>query len=254
VTLHFTIDRDPISAKSIWIRARKVEIQYASRLRQIAKHIGELVNGMWDGDFEKAIFIESALQRYSNILDPWAVAVAERMIAEVDARDKVAWRRISAQMGRAVEREIQSAPVGAVTQRLMANQVALIKSLPLDAAQRVHKLAMESLSTGARASELSDMIMRSGEVSKSRANSIARTETGRSHTTFTQARAEHIGSETYTWLTSGDGDVREDHKILNGKVFRWDAPPIADRRTGARAHPGCIYECRCIALPNIPDI
>ena len=240
-------DRDPVSAASEWRRARKVETQYATRLRQIAKHISDIVSGMWDGDFAQAPLIEAALERYANILEPWAVSVAQRMITEVDARDKAAWRRVSAQMGRAIGREIQSAPTGLVMQDLMAAQVTLIKSLPLEAAQRVHELAIEGISNGSRGGEISDMIARSGEVSRSRAVLIARTETSRAHTTLTQARAEYVGSEGYIWRTAKDSDVRPSHKRLDGKFVRWDDPPECD--PGYHAHAGAIFNCRCHCEP-----
>jgi len=92
--------------------------------------------------------------------------------------------------------------------------------------------------------------MESGDVARSRALLIARTEVTRTATTLTQARAEHIGSEGYIWRTAGDGDVRPSHRAMNGKFVRWDSPPTLDNLTG---HAGCVPNCRCYAEPVIPD-
>jgi len=149
----------------------------------------------------------------------------------------------------------------------MNEQVELITSLPLDAAQRVHELAVGSLYTGARAKEISTEILKTGDVTRARANLIARTEVGRAATTLTKVRAQHVGSEGYIWVSSHDGDVRPasgtknfakyntlamgSHRALDGTFHRWDDPPVASPK-GERAHAGCIYNCRCWARPVLP--
>ena len=55
--------------------------------------------------------------------------------------------------------------------------------------------------------------------------------------------------EEYVWSTSQDSRVRDSHRRLNRKKFRWDDPPVVDPKTGRRCHPGEDYGCRCVALP-----
>jgi SPP1 gp7 family putative phage head morphogenesis protein len=117
----------------------------------------------------------------------------------------------------------------------------------LVAYERVHKLTLEGLSNGTRAKAIAAEIMRSGDVSESRAMLIARTEVARTSTEFTRARAEQIGSTHFIWRTARDRDVRQSHAHLEGKTFRWDAPPECD--PGHHALPGCIWNCRCWAEP-----
>ena len=193
------------------------------------------------------------LRAYADALTPWAVVTAQKMIEEVNRRDLVGWKKISAEMSTGIQRTIAQTPVGEVMRKLMAEQVTLIKSIPLNAAQRVHDLTIKGLEDSTRAKEVAADIMRSGQVAHSRAMLIARTETSRAASNLTQARAQNIGSTHYIWRTSGDGAVREDHKHLNGKIFAWADPPIADERTGAKANPGCIYNCRCFAEPLLSE-
>jgi SPP1 gp7 family putative phage head morphogenesis protein len=148
-------------------------------------------------------------------------------------------------LSRGLREEIRNAPTGAVMRQLLASQVDLIQSLPREAAQRVHQLTLAGIEDSTRASEIAKEILRSGEVTASRATLIARTEVARTSTTLTQARAESVGSPGYIWTTSHDGSVRSDHKELDGKFFAWSDPPVADKRSGARAHAGAIYNCRC---------
>lgn len=212
-----------------------------------------LVNGFPPGDPAVLPTIEQLLRRYAEALTPWAERTAAEMLTEVNRRDEKAWMQNAADMSRALRQEIRTAPTGAAMQALMDEQVALIKSIPLDAAKRVHKLTIEGIEDSTRASEISKAIRASGDVAKSRADLIARTEVARTASTLTEARALSVGSPGYFWRTAGDGDVREDHRELEGQFIPWDQPPIADKRTGRRAHAGCIYGCRCYPEPVIPE-
>lgn len=241
------------SAASEFLRARKAETHFAAQLRKVARHIEDIVRAFNPNDPFDMQRLQTALRRYSATIEPWARSVAAKMITEVAARDKIAWRRVSAQMGKKLRQEIATAPTGQAMQQLLGEQVSLIASLPTEAAQRVHDLTLEAVTEGGRAKDIVGEIMRTGEVTRSRANLIARTETARTSAVLTQVRAQHVGSTHFEWLTAGDSDVRHDHKILNHKIFAWDDPPIADRRTGIKALPGSIWNCRCIAIPQIPS-
>jgi SPP1 gp7 family putative phage head morphogenesis protein len=240
------------SKYSAFIRARKAEEGYARQLRKIARHIGDFIRGTWKpDDLESSAQITDMMGRYARSLVPWAEAIASLMVADVAARDRGAWRKTAAEMGKLLGKEIDSAPTGHVLRQRMADQVSLITSLPTEAAERVHKLTLEGITQGRRAEDIAKEIARSGHVTMSRANLIARTEVGRTATELTKARAEHVGSTHFVWRTAGDSDVRETHRRLNGKVFRWDDPPECD--PGVRALPGSSYNCRCFAAPIIPD-
>lgn len=193
------------------------------------------------------------LARYAEALTPWATATARKMLLEVNERDRESWRSLGQAISVQLRHDILAAPVGERLRELLADQVDLIRSIPTGAAQRVHELTLKGLEDSTRAREYAQEIRRSGEVAQSRAQLIAVTEVARTASVLTQTRAEAAGSTHYRWRTSEDGAVRPDHKRLDGRVFAWTDPPIADRRTGARAHPGCIYRCRCWPEPIIAD-
>lgn len=233
-------------------RTRRAERHYAVQLRKIAAQIGKLCKTYDPNDPMWVQRVQSTLRRYASDLEPWAKTTAAAMLADVSRRDETAWRKYGALLGEELRSEIRSAPTGNVMRRLMSEQVKLITSLPLDAAKRVHKLTTEAYLRGTRADEVAKEILRSGHVSKSRAMLIARTEIGRTAAALTQARAQFIESPGYVWRTVGDPDVRPLHKKLNGKIFKWDDPPIAGEK-GERAHPGAIYNCRCWPEPILPS-
>jgi SPP1 gp7 family putative phage head morphogenesis protein len=175
------------------------------------------------------------------------------MLADVFNRDAKQWHELSKQMGISLRTEIAMAPTGEKMRELLAEQVSLITSLPLDAAIRVQQIALGNIYEGARPATMHDLIMQSGQVSKSRATLIARTETARVSSLLTQARAQNIGSEGYIWRTVGDADVRPRHRKLEGKFIKWSEPPVAGEN-GELAHAGQIYNCRCFAEPIIPGM
>lgn len=209
-----------------------------------------MVNGFPPGDPAYAPTIEQLLRRYAEALTPWAEATAARMLADVNRRDEAAWMEQAKQLSRALRQEIQTAPTGVTMRALMAEQVGLIRSIPLEAAERVHRLTIEGLEDSTRASEISKAIQASGDVAKSRADLIARTEVARTASTLTEARALHVGSPGYFWRTSGDGDVRESHKKMDGQFVSWDDPPTLD---GMKGHAGQFPNCRCYPEPVIPE-
>ncbi|MCP1120101.1 phage head morphogenesis protein [Robbsia andropogonis] len=234
------------------VRTQPAIEAYGRKLRKIAEHVGTVINGFPPGIPSSAPTIEQLLNAYADLLRDWATNTASAMLMDVALRDEKSWMTHAKDLSVGLRKEIRNAPTGQVMRQLLSEQVVLIQSIPREAALRVHQLTLEGIADSTRASEIAREIMRSGEVAKSRALTIARTEVSRTAATLTQARAQSIGSDSYIWRTSGDSDVRSDHRALNGKVFQWSNPPIADERSGARAHPGCIYNCRCYAEPILP--
>ncbi|MBN6728781.1 phage minor head protein [Burkholderia multivorans] len=223
---------------------------YRTHLRKIAKHVGDLFDGFPLGDLEAIPTIEQLLRRYAEALTPWAEATAARMLEDLNRRDEQAWMQQAQEMSRALRDELRRAPTGETMRALMAEQVTLIKSIPLEAAKRVHRLTIEALEDSTRAAQISKAIQESGEVAKSRADLIARTEVARTASALTEARALHVGSTHYVWHTSGDSDVRDSHRRMDGKVVAWNDPPTLDGMTG---HAGQFPNCRCWCEPIISE-
>ncbi len=238
-------------ARERFLAGRRAETQYSTTLRKLAKQIDMIVRGIApEGVLSDPAVLIDMLRRYAETITPWAEAVAKRMVSDVSHRDAAAWVKHGQAIGQALKQEIDRAPIGAEMGASLARQVRLIRSIPLKAAERVHKLTLEAITTGRRASEIAKDIMASGEVSKSRAMLIARTEVSRTATALTQARAQFIGSTSYIWRTAHDGDVRPSHKAMEGQAVPWNDPPVLDN---LRGHAGELPNCRCFCEPILPD-
>lgn len=232
-----------------WQRARQTELRFARELRKVAREIGRIVAGFDLNSPAAVARVRQALDRYAEVIGPWAEHVVARIQADLDRSDARAWRRNAKAMSAALRAELERADVRGAMNRLAADQVRLIKSLPTEAAERVHRLTQQTLTNGGRAKAVASEIARTGDVTASRATMIARTEISRTATTLTETRATFVGSEGYIWRTSKDGDVRDSHKKMEGRFVRWDEPPELDGMVG---HAGCFPHCRCYPEPVIP--
>lgn len=93
-------------------------------------------------------------------------------------------------------------------------------------------------------------------VTERKAKFLARQETSLLMTKFKQTRYQAAGVDTYKWGCVGGSKnhpVRPWHRALEGKVFRWDDPPVTTKPGEAIRHnnPGQDYNCRCFARPMV---
>ncbi|HET8689349.1 MAG TPA: phage minor head protein [Methanosarcina sp.] len=236
-----------------------IERDYARKLNKIAKVIGTIIEHhthvqKTDGDITGVILhagLQIVLKHYASSLEPWAQTVAKEMINRVDKQNAIWWTMNAKQFSKQLKEDRYQTINGQIATQLQHDQVALIKSLPLQAGERAQQLAIQATTEGSRASDIVGEIMRSGDVARSRAETIARTEIAKANATFTQSRAEYVGANKYIWHTMEDENVRESHAEMDGVICDYDNPPtLSDGDTG---NPGEFVNCRCFAEPIISN-
>lgn len=227
---------------------KRTEQRYARALRNVARFSGQLVMQYVEGALLRDVpGLQRAVREYALSLVPWARRRAEEMVGAVDTSNARYWRAQS----KSLRLELSESAVGAAARERVREQVALITSLPLQAAERAQALAQEAVTDGTRAAQVAEMLANTTGVTESRAVLIARTEVAKANAAINQARATSIGSDSYIWRTAGDDDVRESHQEVDGLQFRWDAPP--DHSDGSGSYnPGNFPNCRCYAEPILP--
>ena len=226
---------------------------YERALRGIAREVGRIIKGIASDDplapqVESQVF--SYMNAYSELLGPWALHLCNNVFTMADNADRFAWQQHTKNMSLALRKELNNAPTGDVVRNIMGENVKLIKSIPLEAAKRVHKLIQANMMQSERSTEIAKKIMETEYVTKNRATLIARTEVSKASTALTQARATYVGSDGYIWRTSGDLIVRPSHKAMSGKFVRWDSPPTLDNMMGAA---GSFPNCRCWCDVVLPE-
>lgn len=133
--------------------------------------------------------------------------------------------------------------------RWVDENVSLIKTIPADTLGDMRVIVKDGFLNGKSTSSILKEIQNRYNVGKSHARLLARDQVGKLNASVTEAQQRDAGIEEYIWDDCGDSRVRKSHKALNGKRFRWDDPPIVDRKTGRRCHPGKDYQCRCRPKP-----
>lgn len=236
------------------------ERQFYSSLRKVAQTAGKIVETHAEGaSLRNEPAMQKALQNYSEQLTPWATRQATKMLEQVNKSNKAAYNRASKQMGKAIKVGVGQADTGKAAIALLNEQVALIKSIPLEAGLRAQNIAAENFLQGNRAipdqsviDDLKEQMGMSTEVATNRARLIARTETARANASFVQARAAAVGVTHYVWRTTMDGAERKSHAQMNGKIIAYDTPPTLS--DGTSGHAGTFPNCRCYQDPVIPEL
>lgn len=121
----------------------------------------------------------------------------------------------------------------------------------------------EAVLAGYRADYVQKMLEKEFGIAKRKAKFLARNETAIMLAEYRKTEYQKIGINHFIWSTTMDGRERELHKELNGKVFRFDNPPVIEqikvgdhyipKPGGRRGLPGEIYNCRCHIIPYIPN-
>lgn len=225
---------------------------FAIQLRKVARIVGGIIDSHVIGNQVDQKSLDRALRYYSEILTPWAENLTDKVITSISKNNERAFTQSAKNISRKLLDLITGPGVGAVARQLQNEQVALIKSLPLEAAEKAQEISRNALITGTRADVSAKKIMDLGDITVNRATLIARTETAKANTALTVARATEVGSKSFIWRTAGDADVRESHKVLDGKIFQYDDPPFVSVEEGSHL-PGDIWNCRCYAEPIFID-
>lgn len=114
----------------------------------------------------------------------------------------------------------------------------------------------KSVLSGNRFESLRRSIQKSYGVSANKAKFLARQETNLLVTKLKETRYQSVGVNEYEWRTVAGSPlhpVRPAHKKLEGKIFRWDDPPITSEpgQPVRRNNPGQDFNCRCFARPVV---
>jgi len=233
-----------------------LEAEYSRKLRKVANVVGDMINHHTIIEKDKVTGqikivlhhgLQELLKKYSESITPFAERLAMDMINRVDKNNAKWWNANAKKFSKQLQSDRFASMNGLIATKLQNEQVTLIKSLPLQAGQRAQELAIKAHTEGMRAADIVDEIRRSGDITASRANTIARTEIAKANATFTRARATYVGANKYIWHTMKDENTRDSHLEMDGKICDYDNPPTLS--DGNSVNAGEFVNCRCYSEP-----
>lgn len=128
----------------------------------------------------------------------------------------------------------------------VSENASLIKTLPEESLADIEQLVFRDARRGQSPQQIRESIIEQFDVTRSRAQLIARDQVSKFNGRLSELRQTQMGITRYEWQTAEDGRVRDDHERLNGTIQSWDEPPITvtkGKRAGERNHPGQDIQC-----------
>jgi len=183
------------------------------------------------------------------------------------AWDRAEWEKLRGKI--ALPHTVYAEPLQARLDKLVEDNIGLIKSLPERLTSRLEEKIKDIPKAGESRATVQKLLKETGDIGNRRAELIARDQIGKLNGDLTRLRQESLGGTMYIWRTSQDGRVREAHQALDGKICKWEDPTVyADtikeamdgewksrNEIGAyEGHTGEDYECRCTAEMVMDDI
>lgn len=121
---------------------------------------------------------------------------------------------------------------------------SLIKDIGEQARKDVSEIVWRGVIERTPARKVGKEIAERLQVSRNRANFIASDQSNKVNAFLTEIRQEEAGIDEFMWETAEDSRVREEHRRLQGKVFKWKKPPPVGL-------PGTPPRCRCTGRAHI---
>ena len=199
------------------------------------------------------ILINALLSKFESMFSGKADEIVNKMINNVDKASRASLSSSLGDMaGMKINTNVTSSDLKDTMKSRIAENVALIKSIPTQYLGRISGTVYRSITSGQGLAELEPQIQKYGEMTKTRANTIALDQTRKAMQGITVDRLNKIGVKQFEWIHSGGSRFpRKDHQDMNGNIYSFDDLPIIDHRTGERGIPGQSPNCRCVMRPII---
>ncbi len=130
-----------------------------------------------------------------------------------------------------------------------AENVALIKSIPQQYLQRIEGAVYRSITHPQGRDYLIREIKRTNQVTERRATMIASDQTRKVNAALTAGRMQKVGVKKFEWVHVASSHPRELHVHLDGKICKWDDPPVIQRNPIIKGYPAQLPNCKCQSVP-----
>lgn len=136
---------------------------------------------------------------------------------------------------------------------MIQENVALIKSLPVEYLDDVQGAIMRSIGMAEGAPDLEAKLVKYAGMCNRRAELVALDQTSKVYGAINKMRMQAIGIKKFEWVHSGGGQhPRQSHIALDGQVFSFDDLPLKGEEGFVNGqYPGQAINCACTMIPVI---
>lgn len=202
--------------------------------------------------------IEEAKTRLTSAIDLRAIEELARMTARRTELHQKAQLIRQARTALGVDVLFTDRKLAAAMEGFVAENVTLIRTIPIEVATGIEKLITRGASSGMLWRDIAKDVEGQFGMGRQRAQLIARDQVGKFYGQVNETRQKEVGLDDYIWRTARDRRVRgtpggafpnvkHSHYVREGQRFKWSAPP-------PDGHPGEPILCRCYAEPSFEKL
>lgn len=237
---------------------KRMRKEYERELKPIIQGVGNMASEdsaiSMDANLgsQARIMLNALSRKWQQLFNREATRITDRMLAQVNRQSKAnlgeSLKKLSG--GLTIPTPEMPAGLSEAVAASVAENVALIRSIPDQYAQRIQGAVFRSIQSGGRGQQqVFEELTKYGEMTERRAKNIALDQTRKATTAFNRERSKAVGIRKGIWRHSGGGaEPRKMHLELDGQEFDLDDPPVIDP-DGTRGLPGFLPNCKCFWEP-----
>lgn len=229
--------------------AEEMARMYRDTRRELegAFEAGPLHTAMDDGITSQArIRINALMEKWNRRFNRLAKKSVRKMIARTLRNSAVTVNMSLKEVGKGLE--IDTTATNERLQQVIHASTEeasmLIKRIPQQFLTEVQGQVMRSITSGQGIKDLVPYLTKKYEGDVRWARHVAMDQTRKAYASMNQSRLQAVGCESYIWVhTGGSRYPRKEHIEMSGTEYRWDDPPVIDKRSGEKGHPGTAPFC-----------
>ncbi|HZZ81643.1 MAG TPA: phage minor head protein [Gemmataceae bacterium] len=199
------------------------------------------------------ILTNALIKKYTDLFSALAKPMAEEFTRDSNKSSDIAVKSSIRSLSDELTlptKTITSGPLNDILNATITENVGLIKSIPAQYLNGVQGAVMRSITTGNGMQELVPYLQKHKGITLRRARMISRDQTKKAFANLSKERMQAIGLKQYIWRhTAGSRHPRKLHEQLDGKVCKYDDPPVIQKSPLVRGHPGQLINCACRMQP-----
>lgn len=202
---------------------------------------------------QSRILMNGLISRFSVMFAQASKGLSEEMVSAVETNSATGLRNSLKEISGSVTLKtdmLKGGPVADIAKASVAENVALIKSIPEQYLNQVTGSVMRSITTGNGLQDLQPALKKYKGITERRATLIAEDQTRKVYNSIAKGRMQAVGIGKFEWIhTGGSQKPRQEHIDMDGEIYSFDDLPVIDSRTGERGIPGQLPNCRCTMRP-----